>query len=144
MEYVEGQALEEVIQVRGALPEELALEITSQVATALAVAHQRQLIHRDIKPSNLIVSFDRNNKPIVKVIDFGLVKVADGISDDPSASAPGVLLGTPHYASPEQFSGGKVDARSDIYSLGATLWHMLTNTTPFPVPPPHVAAQHLH
>ena len=143
MEYVEGQTLEEVLQVRGALPEELALEITSQVAAALAVAHQRQLIHRDIKPSNLIVSFDRNNKPIVKVIDFGLVKVAEGISDDPSASAPGVLLGTPHYASPEQFSGGKVDARSDIYSLGATLWHMLTNTTPFSGAAAQVAGQHL-
>jgi WD40 repeat protein/serine/threonine protein kinase len=143
MEYVEGQTLEEVLQVRGALPEELALEITSQVAAALAVAHQSQLIHRDIKPSNLIVSFDRNNKPIVKVIDFGLVKVAAGTSDDSLASAPGVLLGTPHYASPEQFSGGQVDTRSDIYSLGVTLWQMLTNTTPFSGSPVQVAGKHL-
>jgi WD40 repeat protein/serine/threonine protein kinase len=143
MEYVEGQTLEEVLRVRGALPEELALEITSQVAAALAVAHQRRLVHRDIKPSNLIVSFDQKNRPMVKVIDFGLVKLTTGISADSSVSAPGILLGTPHYASPEQFSGGKVDARSDIYSLGVTLWHMLTNTTPFSGSPAQVAGQHL-
>jgi WD40 repeat protein/serine/threonine protein kinase len=144
MEYVEGQTLEQILRSRGALPEELALEITSQVATALAVAHQRQLVHRDIKPSNLIVSFDQRNRPMVKVIDFGLVKVTTTASDDSSASAPGILLGTPHYASPEQFSGGKVDARSDIYSLGVTLWHMLTNTTPFSGSVAQVAGQHLH
>jgi WD40 repeat protein/serine/threonine protein kinase len=144
MEYVEGQTLDQILRLRGALPEELALEITSQVAAALSVAHQRELVHRDIKPSNLIVSFDQQNRPMVKVIDFGLVKVTTRISDDSSASAPGVLLGTPHYASPEQFSGGKVDARSDIYSLGATLWHMLTNTTPFRGSPACVAGQHLH
>jgi WD40 repeat protein/serine/threonine protein kinase len=143
MEYVEGQTLEQILHLRGALPEEFALEIASQVAAALAVAHQRELVHRDIKPSNLIVFFDQKNKPIVKVIDFGLVKVTAGISDDSSVSAPGVLLGTPHYASPEQFSGGKVDARSDIYSLGVTLWHMLTNTTPFSGAPAQVAGQHL-
>jgi len=143
MEYVEGQTLEQVLHSRGPLPEELALEITSQVAAALAAAHQRQLVHRDIKPANLIVSFDQKNKPMVKVIDFGLVKVTAGISDDPSVSAPGILLGTPHYASPEQFSGGQVDTRSDIYSLGVTLWHMLTNTTPFSGLPLQVAGKHL-
>jgi WD40 repeat protein/serine/threonine protein kinase len=143
MEYVEGQTLEQVLRLRGALPEELALEITSQVAAALSVAHQRGLVHRDIKPSNLIVSFDQKDGPIVKVIDFGLVKVPAGNFDDSSVSAPGILLGTPHYASPEQFSGGKVDARSDIYSLGVTLWHMLTNTTPFSGSPACVAGQHL-
>jgi WD40 repeat protein/serine/threonine protein kinase len=144
MEYVEGQTLDQILRLRGALPEELALEITSQVAAALSGAHQRGLVHRDIKPSNLIVSFDQQNRPMVKVIDFGLVKETTRISDDSSASAPGVLLGTPHYASPEQFSDGKVDARSDIYSLGATLWHMLTNTTPFRGSPACVAGQHLH
>jgi len=143
MEYVEGQTLKQVLHSRGPLPEELALEITSQVAAALAAAHQRQLVHRDIKPANLIVSFDQKNKPMVKVIDFGLVKVTAGISDDPSVSAPGILLGTPHYASPEQFSGGQVDTRSDIYSLGVTLWHMLTNTTPFSGSPLQVAGKHL-
>jgi hypothetical protein len=97
MEYVEGQTLEQILHLRGALPEELALEITSQVAAALAVAHQRGLVHRDIKPSNLIISFDEKNRPIVKVIDFGLVKGTTSVADDSSASAPGVLLGTPHH-----------------------------------------------
>ena len=143
MEYVEGQTLERVLQVRGGLPEELALEITSQVAAALAAAHRHQLVHRDIKPANLIVSFDEKDRPTVKVIDFGLVKVSEGSLDDSSASAPGILLGTPHYASPEQFSGGKVDARSDLYSLGVTLWHMLTSTPPFSGSPAQVAGQHL-
>ena len=143
MEYVEGQTVDQILRTRGPLPEELALEITSQVAAALGVAHQRGLVHRDIKPSNLIVSFDQKNRPGVKVIDFGLVKTTTMLSDDSSVSAPGVLLGTPHYASPEQFSSGKVDARSDIYSLGATLWHMLTKTTPFSGSPACVAGQHL-
>ena len=143
MEYVEGQTLEQVLRLRGPLPAELALEITSQVAAALIAAHQRKLVHRDIKPANLIVSFDQKNRPMVKVIDFGLVKVTAGDFDDSSVSAPGILLGTPHYASPEQLSGGKVDARSDIYSLGVTLWHMLTNTTPFTGAPAQVAGQHL-
>ena len=143
MEYVEGQTLEQVLLSRGPLPEELALEITSQVAAALAVAHQLQLVHRDIKPANLMVSFDQKNRPMVKVIDFGLVKVTAGIFDDSSASAPGILLGTPHYASPEQLSGEQVDVRSDIYSLGVTLWQMLTNSTPFSGSPARVAGQHL-
>src|SRR5258708_10878298 len=143
MEYVEGQTLEQVRRSRGPLPEELALEITSQVAAALAVAHQLQLVHRDIKPANLMVSFDQKNRPMVKVIDFGLVKVTAGIFDDSSASAPGILLGTPHYASPEQLSGEQVDIRSDIYSLGVTLWQMLTNSTPFSGSPARVAGQHL-
>jgi WD40 repeat protein/serine/threonine protein kinase len=143
MEYVEGQTLEQVLHLRGPLPEELALEITSQVAAALTAAHRRKLVHRDIKPANLIVSFDRKDRPMVKVIDFGLVKVTAGDFDDSSVSAPGILLGTPHYAGPEQFSGSQVDARSDIYSLGVTLWHMLTNAPPFSGSPAQVAGQHL-
>jgi WD40 repeat protein/serine/threonine protein kinase len=144
MEYVKGKTLERVLRSRGALPEKLALEITSQVAAALAAAHRLHLVHRDIKPANLMVSFDQKDSPITKVIDFGLVKVtASGGFGESYASIPGVVLGTPHYASPEQLSGGKVDARSDIYSLGVTLWHMLTNTTPFRGSPIQVAGQHL-
>jgi WD40 repeat protein len=81
---------------------------------------------------------------VIKVIDFGLVKVtASGGFGESFTSTPGLVLGTPHYASPEQLSGGQVDARSDIYSLGITLWHMLTNTTPFSGSPIQVAGQHL-
>jgi WD40 repeat protein/serine/threonine protein kinase/endogenous inhibitor of DNA gyrase (YacG/DUF329 family) len=144
MEYVKGKTLERVLRSRGALPEKMALEITSQVAAALAQAHRLHLVHRDIKPANLMVSFDQKDSPITKVIDFGLVKVTASTSFGESfVSTPGVVLGTPHYASPEQLSGGEVDARSDIYSLGVTLWHMLTNSTPFNGSPIQVAGQHL-
>lgn len=144
MEYVKGKTLERVLRSRGALPEKLALEITCQVAAALAAAHRLHLIHRDIKPANLMVSFDQKGSPITKVIDFGLVKVtASGGFGESFASTPGVVLGTPHYASPEQLSGGEVDPRSDVYSLGVTLWHMLTNSTPFSGSPIQVAGQHL-
>jgi WD40 repeat protein/serine/threonine protein kinase len=144
MEYVKGKTLERVLGSRGALAEKLALEITSQAASALAAAHRLHLVHRDIKPANLMVSFDEKDSPITKVIDFGLVKVtASGGFGESFVSIPGVVLGTPHYASPEQLSGCEVDARSDIYSLGVTLWHMLTNTTPFSGSPIQVAGQHL-
>ena len=144
MEYVKGKTLERVLRSRGALPEKMALEITSQVAAALAAAHRLHLVHRDIKPANLMVSFDQKDSPITKVIDFGLVKVtASGGFGESFVSIPGVVLGTPHYASPEQLSGGEVDSRSDIYSLGVTLWHMLTNTTPFSGSPIQVAGHHL-
>ena len=143
MEYVEGKTLEQVLRSLGPLPERLALEISSQVAAALAAAHRCQLVHRDIKPANLMVSFDERNRPMVKVIDFGLAKVIAGDLGDSFVSTPGMLLGTPHYASPEQLSGGEVDARSDIYSLGVTLWDMLTNTTPFSGSAAQVVGQHL-
>jgi WD40 repeat protein/serine/threonine protein kinase len=144
MEYVKGRTLERVLRSRGALPEKMALEITSQVAAALAAAHRLHLVHRDIKPANLMVSFDQKDSPITKVIDFGLVKVtASGGFGESFVSTPGVVLGTPHYASPEQLIGGDVDSRSDIYSLGVTLWHMVTNTTPFSGSPIQVAGQHL-
>jgi WD40 repeat protein/serine/threonine protein kinase len=144
MEYVQGKTLERVLRSRGALPEKLALEITSQVAAALDAAHRLHLVHRDIKPANLMVSFDQKDNPTAKVIDFGLVKLtARGGFGESYVSTAGIVLGTPHYASPEQLSGGEVDARSDIYSLGVTLWHMLTNATPFSGSPIQVAGQHL-
>ena len=142
MELVPGKTLEEIIAT-GPLKLMVALDITAQVASALAAAHQAGLVHRDIKPANLIVSFDERNRPAVKVIDFGLVKVTAEDPGDSSSSDPGLFLGTPRYASPEQFSEGQADIRSDIYALGATLWQMLTKTTPFSGSPSQVAAQHL-
>src|ERR1700730_16650367 len=117
MELVTGRTLEEIIAARSPIDLMAALEIIAQVASALAAAHQAGLVHRDIKPANLIVSFDERNRPTVKVIDFGLVKVTAEVSDDSSVSEPGVFLGTPRYASPEQFDDGGVDLRCDIYAL---------------------------
>ncbi len=140
MELVTGQTIEHLIATEGPLGVRQALEITSQVGSALAAAHELGLIHRDIKPSNLIVSSDSQGRLNTKVIDFGLAKLDSESSED---SDPGVFLGTPRYASPEQFAGEPVDIRSDIYSLGITLWQMVTNTLPFTGSPSQIAVQHL-
>ncbi len=140
MELVTGQTIEHLIATEGPLGVRQALGITSQVGSALAAAHELGLIHRDIKPSNLIVSSDSQGRLNTKVIDFGLAKLDSESSED---SAPGVFLGTPRYASPEQFAGEPVDIRSDIYSLGITLWQMVTNTLPFSGSPSQIAVQHL-
>jgi WD40 repeat protein/serine/threonine protein kinase len=143
MELVTGRTLENIIAARHPPDVDLALEIAVQVASALAAAHQAGLVHRDIKPANLIVSFDERNRPTVKLIDFGLVKMTAEVSDDSSVSEPGMFLGTPRYASPEQFSDGRVDIRSDIYALGIVLWEMLAKTTPFTGSTAQIAGQHL-
>src|SRR5260370_399424 len=143
MEFVAGNTLEEIITTQGPLDLKLALNITAQVTSALAAAHQAGIVHRDIKPANLIVSFDEKHHPIVKVIDSGLVRVTREVSSDASLSDPGIFVGTPRYASPEQFGEGTIDIRSDLYALGITLWEMLTKTTPFSGSAVQVAGQHL-
>jgi WD40 repeat protein/serine/threonine protein kinase len=143
MEFAAGKTLAEIIATQGPLNQRLALQIAVEVTSALAAAYQAGLVHRDIKPANLIVCFDEKNWPTVKVIDFGLVQVTREIPDDAFASDPGIFVGTPRYASPEQFSGGRVDIRSDLYALGVTLWEMLTKTTPFGGSPVQIAGQHL-
>src|SRR5215469_5427745 len=143
MELIEGQTLEAFIAQHGPLDVKLALEITSQIASALAAAHQAGLVHRDIKPANIILARDSHGQLTAKVIDFGLVKLATGDIEESSASEPGIFLGTPRYASPEQISCGPVDIRSDLYSVGVTLWQMLTKSAPFMGTPSEVAAQHL-
>jgi TolB-like protein/Tfp pilus assembly protein PilF len=132
MELVEGETLEGRVRRDGPLDVQLTLEIAAQVTGALAAAGQRGLIHRDLKPGNLMLSRGEqsSSRVEVKVIDFGLAKAAAlpaGISD----LSHGGFIGTPAFASPEQFDGGNLDARSDIYSLGVTLWYALTGRTPF-------------
>ena len=143
MELVTGETLEQYIEEKGPLDSFLALDITAQVTSALVAANQAGLVHRDIKPANLILPKDEKGRLIVKVVDFGLVKLAAERGDDSAISDPGTFLGTPRYASPEQFSGGKVDIRSDLYAVGITLWQMLTKAPPFKGSPTQVAAQHL-
>ena len=143
MELIEGQTLEAYTTQHGPLDAKLALEITIQITSALAAAHQAGLVHRDIKPANIILTRDSHGQITAKVIDFGLVKLTTGDVEDSSASEPGIFLGTPRYASPEQISCGAVDIRSDLYSVGVTLWQMLTKSAPFIGTPSEVAAQHL-
>jgi TolB-like protein len=143
MELIEGQTLEAFISQHGPLDTKLALEITVQITSALAAAHQAGLVHRDIKPANIILTRESHGQLTAKVVDFGLVKLATGDIEDSSVSEPGIFLGTPRYASPEQITCGFVDIRSDLYSVGVTLWQMLTKAAPFIGTPSEVAAQHL-
>ncbi len=124
MELVEGVTLDQLVNRRGPLKPALALEIAAQVNEALGAAHAKGLVHRDIKPSNLMVNFDVHGRPAVKVIDFGLAKVAADLLADEGISTPGAFVGTPRFASPEQFAG-EADIRSDLYALGLCLLFML-------------------
>jgi serine/threonine protein kinase len=130
MELVEGETLEARVRRDGPLNAKLVLEIAIQTTRALMAASAHGLIHRDLKPGNIMLTLDDNAELEVKVIDFGLAKaIADRGSD--MDLTHGEFVGTPNFASPEQFESGPIDVRSDIYSLGATLWFALTGKTPF-------------
>jgi len=147
MELVEGTTLHQLIEQKGPVPIPLALEITDQVAAALEAAHKEQIIHRDIKPGNIMLRFNDDGAVNVKVIDFGLAKAAAAASSsnsEPGLSVPGMFTGTALFASPEQCAGREVDIRSDIYSLGVTLWECLTAKVPFTGTTFEVISQHLH
>jgi serine/threonine protein kinase len=144
MEFVEGETLDNLIRRSGCLDVKLALEITRQVASGLSAVHKKNLVHRDIKPSNIMVSFEEEGAVTAKIIDLGLAKVQDESGGQTTISASGAFAGTPDFASPEQIAGGEVDIRSDLYSLGVSLWQMLTGKVPFRGPIGVVMAQHQH
>ncbi|MBI4558868.1 MAG: serine/threonine protein kinase [Candidatus Hydrogenedentes bacterium] len=124
MEYVEGETLFSIIHKGGKLGVRTALEIIRQAADALAAAHAQNIVHRDIKPHNIMI----NSAGRVKIMDFGLARAHLG---ETKLTASNALLGTPHYMAPEQFMSAAVDARADLYSLGVTLFEMLTGKLPF-------------
>lgn len=146
MEFVDGETVESLVKRGGPLEVKLALEITRQVGAGLAAVHKQHLVHRDIKPSNLMVSLDDVSPGAVtaKIIDLGLAKAVQAAGSQPGLSAAGAFVGTPEFASPEQFAGIPVDIRSDLYGLGATLWYMLTGRAPFRGTPAELMHQHLH
>ncbi|MBV8176178.1 MAG: protein kinase [Verrucomicrobia bacterium] len=144
MEFVEGETLESLIKRSGRLEVKLALEITSQVAAGLAAVHEQNLVHRDIKPSNIMVHLKDDGVITAKIIDLGLAKAVNEPSAQTAISTPGAFAGTPEFASPEQFSGIGANIRSDLYSLGITLWEMAAGRTPFRGAPGEVMYQHLH
>lgn len=123
MEYLDGDTLSQILSKRGKCSIEESIEVLKQVATGLLVAHKMGLVHRDIKPSNLII----NSEGHVSITDFGLVR----FEGDHGQTKTGMILGTPHYLSPEQVTGKVVDSRSDIYSLGIVLYEMLVGHPPF-------------
>ncbi len=139
MEFIEGETLAQRVQRDGPLPAAMVVEIGLQVSAALMAADKQGLVHRDLKPGNLMLvkADDDTRRPgttapvLVKVIDFGLAKAAASAIEVESPLTQGGFLGTPAYASPEQVAGGPLDSRSDIFSLGATLWFLLTGRAPF-------------
>src|SRR6201993_2606620 len=132
MEYVDGETVERRVQRTGPIRLDLALRIVRQVTRALIAAERQRLVHRDIKPSNIMLVHSEDDEHIqVKVIDFGLAKSLVSSADLSGAITVGGFVGTPHFASPEQLKEQNVDLRSDIYSLGATLWFMITGQPPF-------------
>jgi serine/threonine protein kinase len=141
MELVEGETLEARLRRSGPLPPALALEVISQAARALGALEMHGLVHRDLKPANLMLI--EGPELTIKVIDFGLAK-AVATSGSESEITHGGFVGTPSFASPEQFTNISVDVRSDLYSLGITLWEMLTGQTPFRGAPIEVMYQHQH
>ena len=144
MEFVEGETLENLIRRSGRLEVKLALAIATQVAAGLAAVHKQKLVHRDIKPSNIMVSVEKESTVTAKIIDLGLARSAADALTEAAISTPGAFAGTPEFASPEQFAGVQVDIRSDLYSLGAVLWEMLTGHAVFNGPPAEVMYRHLH
>ena len=125
MELVEGRSLAHFLKTWGRFSEQNAIVLARQTLAALGVAHAAGIVHRDIKPDNVILG----KKGVVKLVDLGLAKRID----DPGASSTGFAAGTPYYISPEQIEGrADVDGRADLYSLGATLFQLVTGQVPFP------------
>lgn len=122
MEYVEGVSLEQKAK-QGPLPQAEVVDYMSQVLAALSYAHNHGVVHRDIKPANMMMT----SHGIVKLMDFGIAKS----SNEPQLTRPGMTMGSMYYMSPEQVRGTNVDARSDIYSVGITLYELLAGRRPF-------------
>lgn len=129
MEYLPGKTLAELVELHGPMPPERVIHLLRQVCDALGEAHAQGLVHRDLKPSNLIAAQRGGVYDVIKIVDFGLVAAAGapGRSD----RAKGLILGSPLYMSPEQALGQRPDARSDLYSLGAVGYYLLTGHPPF-------------
>lgn len=144
MEFVDGETVESFIKRQGPIDPLIALRIVLQVARALSAAAKHHLVHRDIKPANLMLVKEEDDF-LVKVIDFGLAKsIKHEENDDLATLSMGGFVGTAHFASPEQLEEKEIDVRSDIYSLGVTLWYMLVGKAPFGGSLAQVMSQHLH
>jgi CheY-like chemotaxis protein/tRNA A-37 threonylcarbamoyl transferase component Bud32 len=128
MRYIEGQSLLALLRNEGKLAQATACDFAQQIANGLLAAHKSDIIHRDIKPSNILIE---KSTLRAKVIDFGTAKK---IHMEQVVTGQGIIIGTPYYMSPEQCLGEELDKRTDVYSLGATLYHMVTSGPPFVCP----------
>lgn len=130
MEYLDGESLHDKLKVRGRLPLNTAIDIFIQLSEGVNHAHRRGIVHRDLKPANIML-IKNGARFLVKVLDFGLVKLTQNDRAGQSITRVGEVFGTPHYMSPEQCMGGKIDSRSDVYSIGCALFETLTGRVPF-------------
>ena len=131
MEYIEGEALTDLLEREGALKVPRAVHIFRQVADALQAAHDLGIVHRDLKPDNIMLTKNRGGADVVKVVDFGIAKAVSGDESGQKVTKTGLVVGTPEFMSPEQLSGDKLDGRSDLYSLALVFYKMLTGQLPF-------------
>ncbi len=134
MEYLEGTDLRELLRESGPLPPELAVDYVMQALQAIAEGHNTSIIHRDLKPSNLFLTARADGSPLIKVLDFGIAKTleGEGASDHALTSTDDSRLGSPAYMPPEQFEDPRnVDARSDFWALGVTLYELISGRMPF-------------
>lgn len=127
MEMVDGPRVSDLVK-DGPIPVERALNLILQVCAALRYAHKRGVVHRDLKPSNLLVKVKDSGEEVVKVVDFGLVKLT---TDDQSITRAGLILGSPHCMAPEQIKGADIDHRADIYATGILIFRLITGAYPF-------------
>jgi serine/threonine protein kinase len=131
MEYIPGKNLADVVKAKGPLPVAHACYYARQAALGLQHAHENGMIHRDVKPHNLMLA-KHGKKHFVKILDFGLAKMTAGGTDANGLTATGQMMGTPDYVAPEQtVDAARADIRSDVYSLGCTLYYLLTGKPPF-------------
>jgi eukaryotic-like serine/threonine-protein kinase len=132
MEFVQGHNVADILEKEGPMSAARAQGIFEQIAGSLGEAHQHGIVHRDLKPDNIVLTERAGKKDFVKVLDFGIAKHSgDEEKNEPKLTQAGMVLGTPPYMSPEQFTGKPVDARSDIYSLGVVVYEMLCGKLPF-------------
>lgn len=136
MEYLSGETLLQRLIARGRLPWQECADIAKQLARGLREAHARGLVHRDLKPSNVMILKAADGEERVKIVDFGIVKVLEVGDNDQELTQEGSVVGSPNYMAPEQIATGKVDPRSDMYSLGVILYQCLTGRFPFDVETP--------
>jgi serine/threonine protein kinase len=141
MEYIEGVSLRDVMRRNPRISLATVLELMRQAGGAVGAAHVRGIIHRDIKPENMMVRAGDDGRPVLKVVDFGLAKLLENQTSQLTKGSE--LIGTPRYMAPEQFSGGRVDERVDVYALGCVLFELLAGRTPFEGTFMEVAGRHV-
>jgi serine/threonine-protein kinase len=142
MELLEGRTLREILSREAPIETARAVSIMLQVSDAVAAAHEAGIIHRDLKPSNILVTQSANQPAVVKVLDFGIAKLAsDKLDDDTTLVQRETIIGTPRYMAPEQSNGFQLTPAADVYSLGVILYEMMTGMAPFTGSTPTEIAQ---